>query len=116
MRTLEQMREEEALKYPDLKVSLWHIKDVMSLTYMDEQKRALTVYLTPDLTMKNAMYKEYRYDTGRGTEYTEVKDAPDWTRDIYNDYQMSSIKETSFAGFKTTLSNIGFDDYERSDR
>ncbi len=107
MKTLEELREEESRKYPDLKVSLWHIKDVRSLTYTDAENRALTVFLTPELKMESIKYKPFRYEKGPGVDYRVAENVPDWTNDIFNDYRMSSIKENSIGGMTVSLSGFG---------
>ena len=113
MKTLEELREEESKKYPDLHVSLWHVKDVLSLTYTDEKKRALTVYFTPEMKMKDVRFKEYRYDKGSGDPYHDAKNLPDWATQIYSDYQAtaaSSMRETHISGFEV---NLDMSEYDR---
>lgn len=63
---LEKIRARESDRYPDLSISMWHIKDVYNLSYMNEKRNCLSINLTPQLKFKDAYYKEDRYEDGKG--------------------------------------------------
>ena len=84
--SLEELQTAESRKYTELLVSLWHIKDVRSLTYTDSENRSLTVFLNAEGKMTGAKYKENRYERGAGVDYRIAEQVPEWTNGVYGDF------------------------------